>query len=341
MALSVLLSFVWWTSGFFQCVADTNVPAWKLVWSEEFDQPDGSKPNSSRWAYDTGGGGWGNNELESYTSRTNNARIESGMLVIEARRESYTGADGINRSFTSARLKTEGKFTAKYGRIEARMKIPSGQGLWPAFWLLGANISTVSWPTCGEVDIMENIGKEPALVHATVHGPGYSGGSGIGHPYALPNGANFADAFHLYSMEWSTNQMRFLVDNIAYFTVTSASLPPGKNWVFNAPQFILLNLAVGGSWPGNPDASTVFPKRLTVDYVRVYSATNAPIPAVGIERITNHVFLSWPLVFPNAAVESSPIPLGPWKRPSLDGQRTSVEFLAEVGIGFYRLNLGN
>jgi len=137
---------------------------WTLVWSDEFNQPDGSSPDATKWTYDTGGGGWGNNELEYYTSRTNNARIAGGMLVIEADKENYQGS-----SYTSARLKTQGKWSWRYGRMEARIKIPRGQGMWPAFWMLGTNITSVGWPTCGEIDIMENIGKEPGTVHGTVH----------------------------------------------------------------------------------------------------------------------------------------------------------------------------
>jgi beta-glucanase (GH16 family) len=158
-----------------------NLPGWTLVWSDEFDQPDGSSPNSAKWTYDIGATGWGNNERQHYTSRTNNARIENGMLVIEAKQENYQGAN-----YTSARLKTQGKAAWTYGRIEARIKIPRGQGIWPAFWMLGTNITSVNWPNCGEIDILENIGREPKIVHGTVHGPGYSGANGIGGPYSLP-----------------------------------------------------------------------------------------------------------------------------------------------------------
>src|SRR5690242_17598214 len=159
-------------------LAKTN---WTLVWSDEFNQVDGSSPDTNKWTYDIGADGWGNNELEYYTSRTNNARIEGGLLVIEAVKESYQGSN-----YTSARIKTQGKWSWNYGRIEARIKIPRGQGIWPAFWMMGANIASVDWPNCGEIDIMENIGREPALVHGTIHGPGYSGAKSIGGPCALP-----------------------------------------------------------------------------------------------------------------------------------------------------------
>ncbi len=254
---------------------------WRLVWSDEFNQPDGSAPDATKWSYETGGNGWGNHELEYYTSRTNNARIEAGKLVIEAREESFSG-----KNYTSARLLTKGKHAWTYGRIEARMKIPHGQGIWPAFWMLGANIASTSWPTCGEIDIMENIGREPGLIHGTVHGPGYSGSGGIGGPASLPGGSAFADDFHVYSIEWETNRIRWSVDGQPYFTVTPASLPPGTKWVYNQPQFMLLNLAVGGAWPGNPNATTILPQRMVVDYVRVYQKSVPPLPAQNL-RISN------------------------------------------------------
>ena len=238
-----------------------------MVWNDEFTQADGSSPDPRKWGFDigTGSGGWGNNELESYTARTNNARIEGGQLVIEARQEAFGGS-----KYTSARLLTKDKWSWTYGRFEARIKIPRGQGIWPAFWMLGANIGSAGWPTCGEIDILDNIGREPAVVHGTIHGPGYSGGNGIGGPCSLPDKAAFADDFHLYAVEWTTNQMKWFVDGQQYFAVTPAKLPQGKTWVFDKPQFLLLNLAVGGAWPGNPDATTTFPQRMLVDFVRVY-----------------------------------------------------------------------
>lgn len=244
---------------------------WILVWSDEFTQANGTSPDASKWAYDIGAGGWGNNELQYYTSRTNNVRIETNMLVIEAKQESYMGS-----GYTSARLKTQGKASWAYGRMEARMKLARGQGIWPAFWMLGTNIASVGWPNCGEIDIMENIGREPTIVHGTIHGPGYSGGSAIGGGYSLPGNPALADDFHVYAVEWTTNQIKWFIDGTQYFSVSPASLPNGSSWVFTQPQFILLNLAVGGNWPGNPDGSTVFPQRYTIDYVRVYAFSNAP-----------------------------------------------------------------
>lgn len=242
---------------------------WTIVWSDEFDATNGSAPSSSNWVLETGGGGWGNNELESYTNRTDNASIQDGNLVITAKKETFTGTDGIAREYTSARMKTQGKVSWKYGKMEARIKIPYGQGIWPAFWMLGDDITTVGWPGSGEIDIMENIGKEPAIVHGTIHGPGYSGANGIGKAYSLSSGA-FADDYHVYAIEWEPNVIRWYVDGTLYSTLTPANLPSGSRWVYDHNFFIILNLAVGGNWPGNPDDTTVFPQQMLVDYVRVY-----------------------------------------------------------------------
>jgi beta-glucanase (GH16 family) len=248
-----------------------NSSSWNLVWSDEFDGPNGSAPDSSKWVSETGGGGWGNQELEYYTARPQNAVQQNGNLVITALKEKYTGPDGVKRNYTSARLKTEGKFSQAYGRFEARIKIPRGQGIWPAFWMLGDDIERVGWPTCGEIDIMENIGKEPSTVHATIHGPGYSGDKGIGDPYALATGQRFADDFHIYAVEWEPTAIRFYVDDHLYSTRTPADLPKETKWVYNHPFFLLLNVAVGGGWPGNPDETSPYPQTMLVDYVRVYS----------------------------------------------------------------------
>jgi beta-glucanase (GH16 family) len=193
----------------------TNPPApagWRLVWSDEFSRPDGSAPDAAKWGYDTGGGGWGNHELESYTTNTDNARIEDGKLVIEARRENFD-----NRHYTSARLLTDKTFTQTYGRFEARIKIPRGQGIWPAFWLLGTNFASINWPACGEIDIMENIGNEPGTVHGTVHGPAYSGGKGIGGPVVLPNGAAVADDFHVFAVACEPERITWFMGEKQYF----------------------------------------------------------------------------------------------------------------------------
>jgi len=257
-----------------------NPAVWSLVWSDDFNGPSGSPVDSTKWGFDVGGGGWGNNELETYTSRTANAYHEGGMLVIKALKETFTGSDNRTRDYTSARLLTKNKFSQAYGRIEARLKVPYGQGIWPAFWMLGDNINTAGWPNCGEIDIMENIGREPSIVHGTVHGPGYSGGNGIGAAYSLTAGRKFSDDFHTFAVEWEPNVMRFYVDGLLYKTITPANLPAGTSWVFDHPFFIILNVAVGGFWPGNPDATTVFPQQMLVDYVRVYqraTPSNAPL----------------------------------------------------------------
>ena len=247
-----------------------NLPGWKLVWSDEFNAPDGTPVDSSKWVSETGGNGWGNDELEYYTTRQQNAIQEGGNLVIHAIEEKYTGPDNLTRNYTSARLKTLGKFSHKYGRFEARIKIPRGQGIWPAFWMLGDDIAQRGWPKCGEIDIMENIGKEPSLVHGTIHGPGYSGDKGIGSPYGLPDDQRFADDFHIYAVEWEKGAIRFYVDDHLYATRTPAELPKGAKWVYGHNFFMLLNVAVGGGWPGNPDSSSVSPQAMLVDYVRVY-----------------------------------------------------------------------
>jgi beta-glucanase (GH16 family) len=272
-----LLIGAWGVAG--SAAAQTASSRWKLVWSDEFNGPNGSAVDSTKWATETGGGGWGNNELEYYTSRLENASLQNGNLVIKAMQEKYTGADGVTRNYTSARLKTQGKFSQAYGRFEARIKIPRGQGIWPAFWMLGNDVEKPGWPDCGEIDIMENIGKEPALVHGTIHGPGYSGANGIGDPYTLPAGEPVADSFHVFAVEWEPYAIGFYVDGHLYATRTPADLPKGTKWVYDHPFFLLLNVAVGGGWPGNPDASTVFPQTMLVDYVRVYSRTS-PSPQV-------------------------------------------------------------
>ena len=244
---------------------------WVLVWSDEFDA-DSGVVNQAKWTIETGKGKWGNRELEYYTDRPGNVKLQGGNLVITALKERYRGPDGVRATYTSARLKSAGKFSQAYGRFEARIKIPRGQGMWPAFWLLGENIDSVGWPACGEIDIMENIGREPSTVHGSIHGPGYSGNAWIEAGYRLPENQAFYDAFHIFAMEWEQNAIRFYVDDHLYATRTRADLPAGQKWVFDKPFFLILNLAVGGDWPGNPNASTVFPQSMLVDYVRVYQA---------------------------------------------------------------------
>lgn len=247
---------------------------WRLTWSDEFDGAAGASVNKRKWSAEVGGNGWGNKELEYYTDGAKNASLDGhGTLVIKAVQENPGQAlkcwYGPCR-YTSARLITKKKFAQAYGRFEARIRIPYGQGIWPAFWLLGDDIDDVGWPLCGEIDIMENIGREPTLVHGTIHGPGYNGAKGIGAPFALPNGKRFADDYHVYAVEWEPQALRFYVDDKLYATRVPTDLPPGTKWVYDHPFFILLNLAVGGEWPGEPDATTTFPQTMLVDYVRVY-----------------------------------------------------------------------
>jgi len=242
-----------------------------LVWSDEFKGKNGSRPDAKKWTYDLGGNGWGNHELEYYTNSAENARIEHGKLVITARAESYTGPDGKNFGYTSARLKTQGLFSAAYGRFEARIKLPAGQGIWPAFWMLGDNITTDGWPRCGEIDIMENIGKEAGINHGSLHGPSATNPtSDLTKTIRLPSGKRLSSDFHLYAVEWEPDVVRFYLDSNRYATFTSAQWPAGGTWVFDHPFFIILNVAVGGDWPGAPDATTAFPETMLVDYLRVY-----------------------------------------------------------------------
>jgi beta-glucanase (GH16 family) len=242
---------------------------WALTWSDEFNGAEGTAPDSKKWIEETGGGGWGNHELEYYTSRRENSRVENGNLVIEAVQEKFTGTDGVTRDYTSARLKTAKLFEQKYGKFEARIRIPSGRGMWPAFWMLGNDISTVGWPGCGEIDVMENVGSEPAQILGSLHGPGFSGGHSL-HAAKVLSSGKMAEDFHVFAVEWEPREIRFYFDGELYETRTPTDLPAGARWVFDHPFFLILNVALGGDWPGSPDASTKFPQRMLVDYVRVY-----------------------------------------------------------------------
>ncbi len=244
---------------------------WTLVWNDEFDGPDGSLPDAKKWSIVRDGSGFGNQELEYDTDLPTNLHMEGGKLIITARKESYKGPDGIARNYTSARLETAGHFQQKYGRFEARIKIPKGQGIWPAFWMLGSDFTSAGWPSCGEIDIMENVGFEPEKVHGALHGPDYSGNNPLIGAYTLPNHEAVSDNFHVFAVEWAPDVIRFYVDDHLFETQTIDSIPSSKRWVFDHPFYILLDLAVGGAWPGNPDAATPFPATMLVDYVRVYT----------------------------------------------------------------------
>ncbi|MET8357648.1 family 16 glycosylhydrolase [Micromonospora sp. NPDC005171] len=255
-----------------------------ISWQDEFNSPAGTPVDQNKWRFDTGGGGWGNNERQYYTNSTSNAVHDGqGNLVITARRDNpanYQCHYG-RCEYTSARLLTAATFTQTYGRFEARIKIPRGQGIWPAFWMLGTG---GGWPDAGEIDVMENIGREPNTVYGTVHGPGYSGGGGITGSRTL--GAPLADTFHTYRVDWEPNVITWYVDGVQYHRVDPARLG-GNRWVFDHPFFMILNVAVGGNWPGYPDGSTQFPQQMLVDYVRVssYTSGGGGDPAPGTSRI--------------------------------------------------------
>ncbi len=249
---------------FLGCTDDTQkvVNLKTLVMQDEFEKVGAPDPNL--WGFEIGRGqnGWGNNELQFYTDRSKNVTVKDGMLVITAEKESFSGAE-----YTSARLITKGKFQQTYGRFEARMKLPWGQGLWPAFWMLGSDIDTNPWPGAGEIDIMEFRGQNPSTLIGTVHGPGYSGGQSIGKSYVLKNG-RFDTEFHIFGVEWGPKYINFYVDSVLYNQITPADVP--GEWVFDKPFYLLLNLAVGGGFVGSPNSETVFPQTLLIDYVRVY-----------------------------------------------------------------------
>jgi len=239
---------------------------WGLVWSDEFDGPAGQTPDASRWSFDIGTD-WGNDQLEYDTNRPENVSLDGdGNLAIVAREESYEG-----RNYTSGRIKTDGHFAREGGRFEARLKLPVGQGLWPAFWLLGSNYAdpAVGWPECGEIDIMEYRGQQPNIVHGSLHGPGYSGGAALTGSYTK-SGEGFDADFHVFTIDWDEDGITWLVDGIPYQTYTPNSLTGGRRWVFDHPFFIILNVAVGGNYVGPPNSSTVFPQTMLVDWVRVY-----------------------------------------------------------------------
>lgn len=241
--------------------AEWDRAGWIIAWHDEFD---GSELDLRNWTFDIGGGGWGNQEWEAYTNRPENVRVEDGMLVIEAREEPDLIA---GHNYSSARIKTQGLHAWQYGRIEARIKLPYGQGIWPAFWMLGDDLSKKGWPAAGEIDILEFIGKEPDHIYATVHAPGYAGGDGVGSSFVV-SPDSLKDDFHAYAIEWEEHEIRWYFDDQQYFKLTPDDVP--DEWIFDHPFFIILNLAVGGRWPGYPNKTTVFPQFLYVDYVRVY-----------------------------------------------------------------------
>lgn len=244
-------------------------PGWELVWNDEFD---GDQIDRTNWGFDIGGWGWGNGEAQYYTDRPENARVQNGLLIIEARQEKFE-----NSYYTSARLKTQGLQEFQYGRFEARIKVPEGAGLWPAFWMLGADFVRdettyhSNWPHVGEIDIMEYVGRDPTLVFGTVHGPGYAGATGIGRWNRQEH--QIADEFHVFAIEWDFEGVRWFYDGDEYFYLPR-DFVGNREWVFDRPFFMLLNLALGGTFPGPLALSLKFPVYMYVDYVRVYQRTD-------------------------------------------------------------------
>jgi Glycosyl hydrolases family 16/Calx-beta domain len=238
-----------------------NYPGYTLVWHDEFNE---SSLDDSSWNYDTGGDGWGNNELENYTNSSKNCFITNqNYLVIEARNEALGSND-----YTSARIQTEGKRQFQYGRIDIRAKLPTGQGLWPALWMLGSDISTTQWPACGEIDMMEVLGQQPNKTYGTLHwGQVGTGGLSEGGNYTLPS-SDFSTEFHVFTTIWNADSIQWLVNDTAYFTARRTDII--GSYPFDQPFFLIFNVAVGGNWPGSPDGTTTFPQRMIVDYVRVF-----------------------------------------------------------------------
>ena len=238
-----------------------SYPNYKLAWSDEFT---GTTINPDVWTFEKGNNnGWGNHELENYTERQENSFVSNGNLIIEARQESYNGSN-----YTSARMVTKGKKTFTYGRIDIRAKLPKGKGIWPALWMLGNNIDQVNWPVCGEIDIMELLGQEPAKIYGTLHYGNSAGAHAQNGTNYILKSSTFDQQFHVFSLVWTKDVLKILVDDNEYLSVASGSI--SSNYPFNNPFFFIFNVAVGGDFPGNPDSSTTYPQRMVVDYVRVF-----------------------------------------------------------------------
>jgi beta-glucanase (GH16 family) len=262
----LILAFAFWS-----CTNSTDIEQrnWQIVWQDEFEGEAGQSPDASRWTFDIGNGenGWGNGEFQYYTDRPENVSLDgNGNLAITARSESFAGS-----GFTSARIKTQGLFEQAFGRFEARIKMPWGPGIWPAFWMLGADINENPWPQCGEIDIMEYRGQQPSLIHGSVHGPGYSAGAAITSSFGYEK-SRFDNDFHIFAIEWGTDFIHFFVDETLYQEIRPGDLT--GEWVFDDPFFIILNVAVGGGYVGFPTSETPFPQTMFVDWVRVYKEVN-------------------------------------------------------------------
>jgi len=277
----------------FACANATNQPAapptqstvpkitWVQVWSDEFDGPAGSRIDATKWNYQIGDGcdqgncGWGNHEKEYYSDAAENIALNGqGQLVITARRapaglSCYYGPC----SYTSAKITTRGKMLAQPGRIEARIKLSTGQGLWPAFWMLGHDFPNTPWPACGELDVMENKGSQPSTTSSAVHGPGYSGATPFVHAQTFVSGTIASD-FHTFAVEWDSSHVQFFVDDIAHYEITRSMVEQYGKSVLDQPFFVILNLAVGGHFDGDPQSDAIFPATMVVDYVRVFTAAS-------------------------------------------------------------------
>lgn len=240
----------------------TSYTGYSVAWQDEFS---GSSLDLSSWGFDVGGGGWGNNELQYYTNnRPDNVYLTDGKLVIQAKKEAFSG-----REYTSTRLLTKGKKEFTFGRIDIRAKLPVGKGIWPALWMLGKKIDQTNWPACGEIDIMELVGKEPNNVYGTMHWAATNGSRVLDtKKHTLPSGT-YADKFHVFSIVWEADKIEIFMDDISYSKFDKSKVG-GAAYPFNEPFFLIFNVAVGGDWPGSPDASTTFPQQMVVDYVRVF-----------------------------------------------------------------------
>jgi beta-glucanase (GH16 family) len=244
-------------------------PTPTLVWSDEFNGPAGGVPNPDNWQMIVDCN-HGDNELEYYTARSDNVGVSGqGCLALTALHEPYD-ENGYARDFTSGEVRSIGKFATTYGSIQARIKLPAGQGLWPAFWACGDDQGQVGWPQCGEIDIMENLGQDPFTIYGSVHGP-TTPASAAGYYLTTVEHStvSLSQGFHVYGVEWSPNRVQLTLDGVPYVTYTPSSLLPSQEWVFDKPFYLILNLAVGGRWPGPPNASTKFPAVMLVDWVRV------------------------------------------------------------------------
>lgn len=264
---TVLIASLFTTCAKNEAVQSLPKRDWTLVWSDEFNDKVVTKPNASNWSYDIGTGtdGWGNQELQYYTDRLDVVSVAGdGNLKIVAKKESLGGRDYI-----SGRIISKNKVTQQYGRIEARIKTPSGPGIWPAFWMLGQNIDSVQWPNCGEIDILEQKGQQPNTILSSIHGAGYSGGNSITKSYSLMND-RFDNDFHVYAVEWYQDRLDFFVDDYLYHRIEKSTVLEKGTWSFDQPFYIILNLAVGGNLVGYPNVNTSFPQTMQIDYVRVY-----------------------------------------------------------------------